>query len=59
MNRGFRLDMSYLRCLKMFNEYLEEEDETEDEDEEDTYENECMCGSYCFDCLGMSWSDFM
>jgi hypothetical protein len=29
-------------------------------DEEKKEENEgCPCGSYCMDCLGLSWRDFM
>ena len=38
----------------------------DDWDEDDDYEDEvpedeecCPCGYFCFDCLGMSWSDFM
>lgn len=28
-------------------------------DDEEPEEEGCSCGYYCFDCLGMSWSDFM
>lgn len=39
---------------------LPSDPDDEDEDQEDyPEEHECSCGYYCFDCLGMSWSDFM
>jgi len=39
---------------------MDEEDiEDYDDDEHVPEEDECSCGYYCFDCLGMSWSDFM
>lgn len=30
-----------------------------DEEERGEEEEGCSCGYYCFDCLGMSWLDFM
>jgi hypothetical protein len=41
--------------------------ECEDDLDEDIFEpevskveeKECFCGYYCFDCLGISWRDFM
>lgn len=27
--------------------------------EEEKDNEECSCGYYCFDCLGMSWADFI
>lgn len=36
-------------------EYDEEYEDEVDEDES----QECSCGYYCMDCLGMSWRDFM
>lgn len=34
-------------------------DPSEDTDEDSEEEEGCSCGYYCFDCLGMSWRDFM
>lgn len=37
----------------------EDFDESDPEDEEIDEEPGCSCGYYCFECLGMSWQDFM
>lgn len=38
---------------------IEEPDDEEVEEEDEEREEGCSCGYYCFDCLGMSWRDFM
>jgi hypothetical protein len=38
---------------------IEEDFCVELEEKMDGQEYECCCGNYCFDCLGMSWRDFM
>ncbi len=45
----------------MTNNYFEEEieDDTEDEEEYPEKEECCPCGYFCFNCLGMTWADFM
>lgn len=43
-------------------EYNDHDDDLDDDFEEEDPEEEksgCTCGYYCFDCLGMSWRDFM
>lgn len=40
-------------------EYDEYEDYDYDEEEVEDEDDYCPCGYYCFDCLGMSWRDFM
>jgi hypothetical protein len=37
---------------------MDEEADEEEYGERDDVEI-CECGYYCFDCLGMSWADFM
>lgn len=34
-------------------------DDYEDEVEDVIEDEGCPCGYYCFECLGMSWSDFI
>jgi hypothetical protein len=40
-----------------YQEYDDYEPEYTTEDVAEEYE--CPCGYYCFDCLGLSWNDFM
>lgn len=38
---------------------LDWEEDYDYEEEVVDEEEGCPCGYYCFDCLGMSWRDFM
>ncbi len=44
----------YLDC-----DYDVETDELSDEEKEERAAHPCGCGSFCMNCLGMSWRDFI
>lgn len=55
-NQWDKEDLDSWQGKDIFSDDYELDDEIELEEE---YEDSCSCGNYCFDCLGISWHDFM